>query len=474
MRLSTRFITSLILSWMALTSLVSAQSRFIPLNVDYADFRTTAGESYVEIYLSFLKTSLQYVDSDSLLTARFSAHFDIYRGEEAEIRHTQHFISRVEDVNRLAGQEFRHVFPVKLEPGNYRLNVIVADLNSAATGEYERDITIATADTVNPVVSGIELAVKIAQADGNGAFVKNGLQVVPNPSGVYHVTLPMLYYYCEAYNLPFDENSPAYYKLESYLTNPDGEIVRTFPAKRQKKTASSAVLVGGSNIVTLPSGTYFLNLSFTDEQSGRKILQSKRFTLFKPTKEQLAEVKEISKVSNKLMLAYYSHRSEEEMDTEFDQAHYIATNMEKEVFATLDKQAKAEFLVEFWQKRDPDLSTPQNEYKAHYFELVRFCIDHFRSKFREGWRTDRGRVLLTYGQPNDVERGPSVQGSKPYEIWQYDQLEGGSEFIFGDLRGFGEYELLHSTYSKELSQPDWKRLILRSRDNREIQEDTRF
>ena len=48
---------------------------------------------------------------------------------------------------------------------------------------------------------------------------------------------------------------------------------------------------------------------------------------------------------------------------------------------------------------------------------------------------------------------------KPHEIWHYHELEGGSLFVFADLTGFGDFDLLHSTYSRELYQPDWERLV---------------
>ncbi len=472
-----RLVTVVYISLICLSALLlrsgQAQLRFLPLNVDYATFYTPAGESYAEIYLSFSKISLTYQPTDSLSTARFSAHFDIYRDQEVELSHTQNFISHVKDVERLRGQEFRHVFPVKLSPGKYRLKVVLTDQISGARGEYERQLQLWPPDSTTNL-SDIQLAVKIAKAGEKGLFTKNGLNVIPNPSGVYHIALPMLYYYCEAYNLPFSPETPGAYTVESYITDKTGAIVRTFPVKRQNKSGSSAVLVGGSNIVTLASDAYFFNLKLTDEQSGESITRSKRFVLFKPTKEQLSKSKQIGNVTTKLMLSYYLNLDESEIDKEFDQSRYIADKLEKAVYPTLDKKAKAEFLVEFWKKRDPDPNTPQNEFKIQYFELVRYCSQFFRTKFKEGWKTDRGRVLLTYGKPNDIQRNTSMQGSKPYEIWRYDELEGGSEFIFGDLRGFGEYELLHSTYSRELHQPDWKRLILRNRNDVNATESTRF
>ena len=51
---------------------------------------------------------------------------------------------------------------------------------------------------------------------------------------------------------------------------------------------------------------------------------------------------------------------------------------------------------------------------------------------------------------------------RPYEIWTYNNLEGGVIFIFADLQGFGEFEMIHSTYSKEIHNPGWERLVRRA------------
>jgi GWxTD domain-containing protein len=161
------------------------------------------------------------------------------------------------------------------------------------------------------------------------------------------------------------------------------------------------------------------------------------------------------------LAALFAAMTEEELDGEFDQARYISSTEERNVFDELDKAGKARFLSEFWQRRDSNPATVENEYRERYLQLLAYADEHFATRFRPGWESDRGRVLLVYGPPSEIERSRMERGSKPYEVWSYNELEGGSIFVFADISGFGEYQLLHSSYSKELSQPDWERLILR-------------
>ncbi|MEJ2542771.1 MAG: GWxTD domain-containing protein [Calditrichaceae bacterium] len=81
---------------------------------------------------------------------------------------------------------------------------------------------------------------------------------------------------------------------------------------------------------------------------------------------------------------------------------------------------------------------------------------------REGWKTDRGRVFLIYGDPDEYERFPSSMDALPYIIWHYYDLEGSQIFVFTDLDGFGDYRQIHSSYRKELQNPNWQNMLSKS------------
>jgi hypothetical protein len=78
---------------------------------------------------------------------------------------------------------------------------------------------------------------------------------------------------------------------------------------------------------------------------------------------------------------------------------------------------------------------------------------------RDGWQTDRGRVYLLYAEPDDVQRFPSSDNGKPYEIWNYNQIESGVVFVFIDRNGFGDYQLVHSTKRGELQDESWQKYL---------------
>ena len=452
-----------------LVSTLFAQPRFIPINVDYASFRAPDDSAYVEIYVSFPQRSLQYQRRDSLWVAEFQLSLNLLESEIELISRKERFINREKTLENISLQsKLRHQFLLKVPPGNYSATVKITDLQGGVTGEYELPLSIHYFNSDSLQISDIELAVKISNATAPTIFTKGGLQVVPNPSAIYHITMPVLYYYAEAFGFSTEADPPGDYTLRSYVTDIYGEVVRKFPDITKTKPGKSAVLVGGNNIVALPSGTYFLHLALTDNTTGKTVHRQKRFAMFKPSAENLAQMRAMT---TQLMQSFYENFSEASLDSEFAKVRYIASDREKELFKSLeDIPAKAEFLANFWKDRDPDPSTPQNEFKVEYFQKVALADRSFRTKFKPGWLTDRGRILLMYGTPDEIERSPVQSGTRPYEIWSYNKLENGSIFVFADLQGFGDYELLHSTYRKEVYQPDWERRVrvLRSNETQSI------
>ncbi|MFQ6618687.1 MAG: GWxTD domain-containing protein, partial [Fidelibacterota bacterium] len=166
---------------------------------------------------------------------------------------------------------------------------------------------------------------------------------------------------------------------------------------------------------------------------------------------------ELSQVS-KSIHGEYDTMSEEEIDKLFEVLKILATKKEKQMFNKSDLEGKRVVIKKFWDDRDPDTSTPVNEFKRDFFKRLNYANAQF-SGLREGWKTDRGRVLIQYGIPDEIERFPSSINTKAYEIWNYYDLEGGVIFVFVDIQGFSSYELVHSTARNELKDYNWQRWI---------------
>lgn len=435
------------------------QNSFIPLSVDHATFNSPAGKAYLEVYVSFHQTHIQYVQSDSGYIAQVSLNMEIFSDDSIVASYAKQYNSVLTSLDEIESQhQIMDVYFFELPIGKYTATIRANDVNSYASGEYVFSFNLADPKKNDLTLSDIELCTNISQDTNYVRFRKGRLQVIPNPSSLYGYSLPVIYYYAEAYNFAFVDDETGTFRQESYITDAQGNTIKAISNEVKKKPGGSAVLVGGSNIAGLPGNTYFFNLRITDQQTGQTASRTKRFILLKPSGKSVPDSTGNDTLSQNILLAIYRDYQEEDLDREFEQAGYISIAEEKRLYPQLDLEGKKKFLIKFWEKRDSNPDTPENEFRDSYFQRVNYANQYFRTK-REGWKSDRGRVLLVYGTPDNIEKFPNPVGNKPYEIWSYHHIEGGVIFVFADLLGFGSYELVHSTHPREFKQPNWMDLL---------------
>ena len=105
------------------------------------------------------------------------------------------------------------VLPVDLAPGPYRLAFQIRDLASGKSQVYRRDIEVEDyRQTETLQISDIELAFSIKNAQGEGPFVKEGLNVIPMSSKAYRSDHHAFVYF-EIYNLTRNEFGQTQYRV---------------------------------------------------------------------------------------------------------------------------------------------------------------------------------------------------------------------------------------------------------------------
>lgn len=144
---------------------------------------------------------------------------------------------------------------------------------------------------------------------------------------------------------------------------------------------------------------------------------------------------------------------------------YIITPDERAAFKKLQTDEEREqFIEQFWLRRDPDPDTPENEYREEYYRRIAYANEKYASGI-PGWKTDRGRIYITFGPPDEVESHPAggpyqrpfyegggQTSTYPFEIWFYRFLEGvgnGVEIEFVDPSGTGEYRIARNPDEKD-------------------------
>lgn len=427
---------------------------------DIARFRGDSSRVYVEVYYTFDVSQLKYVRMD-----------DVYRADAV----MSIYLKRSSDDSVIVGQSWRVPFSVSdttalqvsrsyvdvlaffVKPDIYRVCVVGRDLNNPAQRDsISFPVDLKQIDKSAMALSDVELCSSIVAAESDSAnrFYKNSYEVRPNPAKMYGQGQPVLFYYAEAYNLL--RNASPSFKSQVTVTNAVGKKVYQMERTRRRANESS-VEVGTVKIANLSSGTYTFSYALYDSVENTTTAAAKRFFVYNPS---VAPDTLTPKGGNSYLGSEYATMTESELDHEFEVSRYTATKDELNQYSKLKGvDGKRKMLYDFWNKRDENPVTPENEQKKDYMKRVDYANTYYRTGFRDGWKTDRGRVFIVYGPPDEVERHANEIDVKPYEIWFYNSIQGGVQFIFGDRTGFSDYILLHSTHRDEMHDENWMRQI---------------
>ena len=95
---------------------------------------------------------------------------------------------------------------------------------------------------------------------------------------------------------------------------------------------------------------------------------------------------------------------------------YIISDEERKAFKQLSNdEERDQFIEAFWQRRDPTPDTEENEFKEEHYRRIEYANEHFAAGI-PGWKTDRGRIYITWGPPDEIDTHPS--GGTTSGLWK--------------------------------------------------------
>lgn len=423
---------------------------------DYARFKYDSASSYLEIYYVFDQSSLTRQEKDGTSFVSALLKVAIYDTSlNTSIVNNQWRINN--EIKDTLSKSLVGTLNFVVPKGNYNIHVEAKDgVDSTISKTIKDKIYIDPySDIKKAYISDIQLASNIIKdfADKNSIFYKNTLEIIPHPNPVYGKNNPIVFYYCELYNMNKLSDSA---QLNITVHSNQGQQLYS-KNKNIAKTSNAIVEIGTINISKYPTDSYFLKIAIRD--SSNEISTSlKKIYIYNPD----IEANKTPVQDNSVLGSEYAVLSEEECDDLFEKSKFILQSWQIKDYKNIsDLDSKRKFLFELWKKLDSNPNTPENEFKNEYMQRIKESNERFSSLGRKGMKTDRGRIHILYGQPDQIDRFPNSTEMKPYEIWVYNSIEGGVYFVFGDVTGFGNYELLHSTKRGEVQYDNWEdRLIV--------------
>ncbi len=440
---------------LSLTSFGFPQQKNDLFEYDYAQFAYDSTSNYFELYYSFHQTALtlksndasNYVEAMLKVTIKDTATGKLYLNKQWKLNYP------VQDSSKMSEKDLVGLINFLLPAGHFRCDVTAYDtFNEKNSKTYSDFINVKPFDMDSLAISDIQLASRILQnsPNKNSIFYKNTFEVTPIPSLVFGENIPVVFYYYEVYD-HLKGNEPL--KISTVVVNSKGKLYFNRLMDISSGIASR-VEVGSIPINKFPTDSYKIRIAVLDSVKKFGMATSKRFFVFNPG---IKVVDTMSPQQSQVLGSAFGVMSEEECDNIFNEAMYIANSEEKDQYSKIHTlEAKRTFLYHFWKKRDSDPEVPDYQHYQPYMKRVQEANLKYGSFNRAGWKTDRGRVLLIYGEPSEIDRHPNEIDTKPYEIWTYNDLQGGVSFDFGDLTGFSDYELLNSTARGEIQDSNWQ------------------
>lgn len=138
-----------------------------------------------------------------------------------------------------------------------------------------------------------------------------------------------------------------------------------------------------------------------------------------------------------------------------DLLEYFASPQRLRVLRDASPEERAAVWAEFLRESDPVLSTPEHEALRDYFSRIRLANFRFRDEGLAGWRTHRGRVFVSLGEPDQIleENRSDFSRRGRAQLWEY--REHRVRLIFVDQSGFGRWELTPN------SESDFRNIVRR-------------
>jgi GWxTD domain-containing protein len=418
--------------------------------VDYSRFRGDKNSVYVELSYAFPQRCLTYVTDTAGLKAGVYIMVMV-RQRDSLVYADQWIVPHVlKDTTAIDNQvNLVGISAMALAEGNYMLKVIGSDRNNLARQDsVEMPLTIRMFRTDKMEISDVELATSIRRGKEGSPFYKNTLEVIPNVEGIFSEK-QKCFLYAEAYNLLTSVDRSNYFvKVGVYDAVGREVISRERPRQRVRE---SSVIVDNISVSQLRSGTYTMTMALLDSTKNVVSSSGKKFFVYNP---KLGVDSTLLSLDRSLPLNEYATMAEPEIDQEFAWARYATSDDERDQYDQLHgAESKGKFLSEFWRRRPLGL-------REEYLKRVANANSNYRVLGRDGYRTDRGRVYIQYGHPDDNERHPNETNSRPYEIWSYNSIQGGVIFVFVQRQSGGDHELVHSTHRNEISDPNWQRFAV--------------
>jgi GWxTD domain-containing protein len=365
---------------------------------------------------------------------------------------------------------------ISLPNGKYKLMLVATDAQSTDTTALRAELPIQLNFASNKIqISDLMLIESYQRATPKSTIVKHDLEILPYSASFYPASINQLKVFAEIYHVQKVLGDTAAFAV-AYRINRAGLNIsmQGFGKISRQKANPVNVSFTTIDISQLPSGNYDLAIDVISAEGKIIAKQTKFFQRSNPKAD--AGLDFASKEQPQINNNFAEQLAPEDLKKYIRALEPIANRQEVSSIVSLSKNgnvtAQRNYFYDFWRRRNAE--NPAKAFKE-YAELVAIAEANYSTKTLFAHETDRGRVFLQHGKPNQIENEYTdrqrashleISSLTPYEIWHYYDLKENNQtnviFVFVQANlGNNDYKLLHSTAQGEFRNPDWREALNR-------------
>lgn len=400
-----------------------------------------------EIVYEIPHKSMKFVPTDYGYGAQVDVEYVIKKGEQQHPGNFTNNIIFTDFYKTVSDDSYLDKIVITLSKPGYEIEIKFIDILNKTEKTWNFPFTQLNADAL---MSDVELSTKVIP-DTTGYMEK-----FHRKGNLYFVNTSHI----------FDQNKDKtmflYYELYSFFGELNGkEYIRVFQKDKMFTETVTDISIQSSIkpvIREIPIGSFEPGLYRIEIEMQSGTMVNKREIDFSIKKDEIKIV-----------------RFFEEDEKDFEFVKLFLNSNEKSTFSNLDFQSKLFFIDRFWRAKEAEWNA-EGKIVSLILDRLAYVNKHFSSQKTEGWQTDRGRIYLKYGEPDEIVKlntnmydtdimqdNPQVVytnlGAKDFHIWKYRSTPRTS-FIFIDSYNNRLFRLIYAgDDDTEITNPSWKSMV---------------
>jgi GWxTD domain-containing protein len=361
-----------------------------------------------------------------------------------------------------SSEEYLDKITLTLPPYDFTVEVEFIDIHTEKSFFFNEEFSPLYSDGL---VSDLELSSysKPDTTEYLAKFHRDGTLYKVQPNKTFQKEMGYLEFYHQMQNL-FEDDEGNYQLIQKIIIKSEDALIDSFYHDLTGNFNDIITIQGKINIANYEEGFYSLIIKYRDKITS--------------THDEIVDYFCINKQSSETIRLFA------DLEEDLKLAAYFMNSNEKKELDNLSEEGKSNFINKFWNSKDPNPATKENEFLSQVKERILYANQMF-SHFKPGWTTDMGRIFIKFGNPYEKRKLTTNLGEheysessdysyderasayyfnkytvKNYEIWKY-RMNRNANYIFIDLMTSGDYKLIYSSDDNdgENSLTDWKRYL---------------